>query len=152
MQEATSPEIKNIPREPIIAGILSFLFLGLGQAYNGQRRKGYLLILVSIGLVVLYFILLKVFNEPMPKRSEEMPIGSPAYLITLICGFLIWAYSVYDAYQTAKKINNSTLIIEVPTGRSVLLYIRNVVLAVAGFIVFVILLVLLLAVLFRRRG
>ena len=37
-----APEEPIHRREPILSAVLSFLYLGLGQAYNGQRRKAYM--------------------------------------------------------------------------------------------------------------
>lgn len=71
-----------------IAAVLSFLFVGLGQIYNGQIAKGiifiiigFITILMSVGLFLkLYFWGLLLY---------------PAY----------WIANIYDAYNTAKLIN-----------------------------------------------
>ena len=65
-----------------IAAVLSFLFVGLGQIYNGEIGKGFLFII--IGIICLFSIIL---------------------LIGLILYPLFWIYNIYDAYNTAKKIN-----------------------------------------------
>jgi TM2 domain-containing membrane protein YozV len=65
-----------------IAAVLSFLFVGLGQIYNGQIGKG--ISFIIIGVICLFLII---------------------FLIGLLLYPLFWIYNIYDAYDTAKKIN-----------------------------------------------
>jgi len=77
------PQNVNVERKNEgLAAILSFLFTGLGQIYNGQIGKGIMFIILGIVCVALFIIL----------------IGIPLYII-------LWVYNIYDAYNTAKKIN-----------------------------------------------
>src|SRR5665647_1875002 len=66
-----------------LAAVLSFLFVGLGQIYNGEIGKGIAFIALGVVIVLMLFPIL---------------IGIPLYLI-------LWAYNIYDAYNTAKGIN-----------------------------------------------
>ena len=64
-------------KNPAIAAGLSLLFNGLGQAYNGQFARGVLVLLGSLlGLFVM-----------------------------IVPGVAIWVWGVYDAYRTAKGMN-----------------------------------------------
>ncbi|WP_193760679.1 GYF domain-containing protein [Bradyrhizobium yuanmingense] len=63
------------PKSPGVALLLSFLICGAGQMYCGRVGKG---ILMLIGCIVLWFILL---------------------------GWVIWIWSMIDAYMTAKDMN-----------------------------------------------
>jgi TM2 domain-containing membrane protein YozV len=65
-----------------LAAVLSFLFVGLGQIYNGEIGKGILFII--IGVIILFTAII---------------------LIGFILYPLFWIYNIYDAYNTAKKIN-----------------------------------------------
>jgi TM2 domain-containing membrane protein YozV len=65
---------------PLIAVILSFFIPGLGQFYTGQLLKAVLLFIAAVIFGGLSTIL----------------IGIPFYII-------IWLYSMYDAYTTAKE-------------------------------------------------
>lgn len=76
-----NPPVEN--KNPLFALILSFIFPGLGQIYNGQNRKGILLIVSYIVSFVLWVI-----------------------LIGMILTLLVWLYGLYDAYTTAEHINN----------------------------------------------
>jgi len=78
-------------RSPGIAGVLSFLCCGLGQLYNGETLKG-------IGLFIGAII---------------------ASLIFPLLGLIVVIFAIYDAYTTAKKINQG----QVPfSGKSVLFW------------------------------
>jgi TM2 domain-containing membrane protein YozV len=65
-----------------IAAILSFVFLGLGQIYNGQISKG--ISFIIIGVLFVFSML---------------------FLIGFLLYPLFWMYNIYDAYNTAKQIN-----------------------------------------------
>jgi len=73
-------ELKN----PGIAAVLSFLIVGLGQVYNGEIGKG-------IVLIIVYFIAL-----------GTILIGIGFFLVPVL-----WLYGVLDAYNTAKRLNET---------------------------------------------
>jgi hypothetical protein len=78
-------------RSPGIAGVLSLVCSGLGQLYNGETLKG-------VGLFIGFIIASAIFN---------------------ILGFIVVGYAIYDAFTTAKKINEGL----VPfSGKSVLFW------------------------------
>lgn len=60
-----------------IAALCSFVFVGLGQVYNGDGGRGFLLYIGAL-------------------------IGS---LFFFIPGLIVWIYGIYDAYTTAKRMN-----------------------------------------------
>ena len=66
-----------------LAAILSFLIIGLGQIYLGLNKKGIILFLSAIisGFLMLFFI-------------------------GFILWFIVWAYAIYDAYNSAEKMRN----------------------------------------------
>lgn len=74
-------------KSPAIALILSFIFPGIGQLYNDQKSKCVKLIIISIICLVLSIIV----------------IGAFLY-------FIVWIYGMYDAYKSAKAINNGELL------------------------------------------
>ncbi len=69
-------------KNPGLAAVLSFFYMGLGQIYNGQLHKG-------IAFLIAYSI--------------------SWLLMALLIGFLttpiLWIYGMYDAYKSAEKIN-----------------------------------------------
>ncbi len=78
---------KVIYKIPVLALVLSLIFPGLGQIYNEQNRKGITLI---IGYIISFLLCL--------------------ILVGVILTILIWIYGMYDAYITAKAINNGEIL------------------------------------------
>lgn len=74
-------------KSPVIALLLSMLFPGLGQLYNNQNRKAAILIAGYIASVILCLI-----------------------LIGVIPAIVIWIYGMYDAFVSAKAINNGEIL------------------------------------------
>lgn len=69
-------------KSPGLSAVLSFLIVGLGQIYNGQIGKGIVLIICYVISILLCFVLIGFILVP-----------------------ILWIYGIYDAYNTAKKIN-----------------------------------------------
>lgn len=71
-------------KNPSIATILSFFFMGLGQIYNGQIGKG-------VVFIILY--------------------GISVALMWVVIGFvttpILWIWGMVDANNSAKKINEN---------------------------------------------
>jgi TM2 domain-containing membrane protein YozV/RNA polymerase subunit RPABC4/transcription elongation factor Spt4 len=73
-------------KNPGIAAVLSFLFTGLGQIYNGQIGKGIAFIVAGFVCLVLIIVLIGILLYP-----------------------LFWIYNIYDAYKSAEGINAGTI-------------------------------------------
>jgi TM2 domain-containing membrane protein YozV len=69
-------------KNPGLAAILSFFYMGLGQIYNGQLSKGIAFIIAYSISWLLMFILIGFITTP-----------------------ILWIYGMYDAYKSAEKIN-----------------------------------------------
>jgi TM2 domain-containing membrane protein YozV len=68
-------------KNPVFAATLSLVFPGLGQVCNGETGKGILvLFLVFAGLLVM-----------------------------LVPGVAVWLFGVYDAWATARRMNEGTV-------------------------------------------
>ncbi|HOH81584.1 MAG TPA: zinc-ribbon domain-containing protein, partial [Methanoregulaceae archaeon] len=68
-------------KNPWISTILSFFFPGLGSIYNGDTLKG---VAIYIGAII-------------------------GMLLFIVPGVIVWIYGMYDAYTTAKKMNEGLL-------------------------------------------
>ena len=88
---STSEEVQNVnsssgvcnPNKSAgLAALLSFLIIGLGQVYIGLTKKGILLFVAAIVSGVLML-----------------------FLIGWILWLLVWGYAIYDAYNSANKMN-----------------------------------------------
>lgn len=77
------------PKSPGIALLLSFLFCGAGQMYNGQVGKG-------IALLIFYWITLF-----LGFSLAIIGIG----LLFFLVAFILWIWSLADAYSVAKQMN-----------------------------------------------
>jgi TM2 domain-containing membrane protein YozV len=69
-------------KNPGLAAVLSFFWMGLGQIYNGQLAKGILFMIVYGFSWVLMFVLIGFITTP-----------------------ILFIYGIWDAYTSAEKIN-----------------------------------------------
>jgi TM2 domain-containing membrane protein YozV len=90
---------------PGVAAVLSFLFTGLGQLYNGQIKKGLILIsiscmgmiLVILGAVVLGFWFLgKIWG------ISFLIFGLIFILSGIVTVAILGVYSIIDAFRKAQ--------------------------------------------------
>ena len=97
---------ENKITHPGVAAVLSFLFNGLGQLYNGQLKKGLLLIFFSalsmfiflIGSMLIGYWLLGKF-----LFRQELILGLSLFVVGLILICILGLYSIFDAYKVASK-------------------------------------------------
>ena len=100
-----SPSTAPAKKEPFLSLILSFLgffvigFIGLGQIYNGQVKKGIILTLANwgMGLVVAVVYII--------GAVATLGIGAVCCLPVFLVPAVLWFYAMYDAYSDAEKIN-----------------------------------------------
>ena len=93
-------------QNPGVAAVLSFVFNGLGQIYNGQIGKGLLIMLISsiamiimlIGAVFIGHFILSGFVYP-----SEFLTGAIMLFVGISAVVVVGIYNIYDAYYTARK-------------------------------------------------
>ncbi len=98
-------EKKNLPN-PRVAALLSFVFNGLGQIYNGEIKKGLSLIFlsgVSLLILIIGAIFIFYFIKTIPPISFLI-WGVCLFLFGLTGIIIIGIYSISDAYNKAIKI------------------------------------------------
>ena len=105
---------RNAPvqsKEPLLALVFSFVFVGLGQVYNGKFWRG-------------IFFMLSTF------------IG----LVLIIPGLVAWVWAMYDAHKEAEAINNGDKPYEEATVWEIIIFLLSpfVIIALMGFVIFVI--------------
>lgn len=108
-----------------LAILLSFLWCGAGQIYNGQILKGIILtgIFLSCNMLGIFLGGIGVLQvgisiaDEFPQIYNKFPIEKVSLsqeftiiilliaLVLLIVGFLTWIYGMINAYKTAEKIN-----------------------------------------------
>jgi TM2 domain-containing membrane protein YozV len=91
---------------PGIAAVLSFVFNGLGQLYNGQIAKGLTIIFfsaVSMLILILGSILIGLWLLGKIASGKLLYFGFMLFSLGLIsvCGLGI--YSIIDSYRAAVK-------------------------------------------------
>jgi hypothetical protein len=92
---------------PGIAAVLSFIFTGLGQLYNGEIKKGLWIIFFS-GLSMIFIVLGAIFIWKFLVDFLSLKIlvtGGLLFLagVVLIC--ILGAYSIFEAYNYSNSKN-----------------------------------------------
>lgn len=120
--------IRAVIRNPYLAVILSFFFVGWGQWYNGKTGAGLKFFGAFLGSGLLIFILTRLSsNQPLTTQfvASSQPTTTQFLLILLSALMIgIWVYGMYDAYQTAERINRNK---EIFTRKSALFWIPVIV-------------------------
>jgi TM2 domain-containing membrane protein YozV/RNA polymerase subunit RPABC4/transcription elongation factor Spt4 len=75
-------------KNPGIAAVLSALWVGFGQIYNGEIAKGIVLMGLYFISVLLIFVIIGIVTTP-----------------------ILWIFGIYDAYNTANKINAGEVVV-----------------------------------------
>lgn len=97
---------QNSSANPGTAAVLSFVFNGLGQIYNGQILRGLtivlfsffgLLVLIIAGIPIVYWLL----GNTMPKNI--LILSGCIFLSGLFFVCALSVFSVFDAYRSALK-------------------------------------------------
>lgn len=97
-------------KNPWVAALLNFLFIGLGYVYNGKRAKfGWLIFIAVIALFLSVFTVQETYTDTYtpsvePSSYEEF---RTAWFSELL-GYFIWLIPIafaYDAYKEAEEIN-----------------------------------------------
>jgi len=80
----TSAQVKS----PLLAAILSFIWSGLGQIYNGEVAKGLVFMCIEVIFTITFLIAFISFG---------------AWVVVSLLWILFSIYAIYDAYEVAKK-------------------------------------------------
>ena len=98
---------RGLPPDPGVAAVLSFLFNGLGQIYNGQIVKGLLLMTLSSAFMVV-LVVGAVFCGTyfLSGFKQGWALGwAIGCLVPSILGIaVIGIYNIFDAYGTACRM------------------------------------------------
>lgn len=84
--------VENKQKSPRIAAVASVVWPGLGQLYIGRTLRG-----------VLFIVFAAVF-------AAFVALGTPTiYDLGLLVFIVIWIYGIFDAYNTARAIDEGAL-------------------------------------------
>ncbi|NLY88731.1 MAG: hypothetical protein GX085_03820 [Firmicutes bacterium] len=97
-------------KNPVIGGILSALFPGVGQLYNEDYGKAVILIAVTITTisVLVYSLLTTVpmFLTARPLNLQSLQPGPVTALVsTTLILIALWFYGVIDAITCAQRLS-----------------------------------------------
>ena len=91
---------------PGTAAVLSFIFNGLGQIYNGQIKKGLFIISFSSASMLIFIIgaiLIGFWLFGKVISSAQIIFGFLFFSLGLILICILGIWSIFDAYNVAKK-------------------------------------------------
>ena len=93
-------------KNPGVAAVLSFVFTGLGQVYNGEIKKGLILMFISavslvcviIGAIITGYCFINVGMFELSSLMLGVALMAVGISVIIIAGI----YNIYDAYSRAK--------------------------------------------------
>jgi hypothetical protein len=91
---------------PGIAAVLSFVFSGLGQIYNGQIKKGLFVIFLSclsIFILIIGAILIGLWLFGKVIFVGQLVWGITIFAVGLLLICILGIWSIIDAYNVAKR-------------------------------------------------
>lgn len=95
---------QNIKTHPGLAAVLSFVFNGLGQLYNGQIFKGLTIIFLSTASMLVLVIGSVFIGSWLLEKvmfRGQLVFGLALFFIGLVAICIIGIYSIVDAYRVA---------------------------------------------------
>jgi len=94
-------------KNPGVAAVLSFIFTGLGQIYNGKIGKGLLLMLisaVSVACLIMGAVITGYWFVDVGKYEfSTLWIGISLIVISILVIAITGIYNIYNAYNVAKS-------------------------------------------------
>jgi len=97
---------QNTKYHPGIAAVLSFVFNGLGQLYNGQIVKGLTIIFfsaLSMTILIIGSVFIALWFLGKIIFSQVLIFGLALFFLSLVSICIIGIYSIIDAYRVALK-------------------------------------------------
>jgi Mn2+/Fe2+ NRAMP family transporter len=98
--------VEKEKHNPGIAAVLSFVFSGLGQIYNGQIKKGLFVIFLSflsIFILIIGAILIGFWLFGKVLFGHEFIWGMVIFAVGLLLICILGIWSIFDAYNVAKR-------------------------------------------------
>jgi len=101
-------------KNPVIGGLLSALFPGIGQIYNEEYGKGIVLIAVTITTISsIVYSGLTILPRVVTSHSVSVQMVQPGPIATLVGAALIlgavWLYGITDAVTGAQRLSAKTM-------------------------------------------
>lgn len=100
--------MEHIESHPGLAAVLSFIFNGLGQIYNGQIKKGLVIIFfssLSMFIFIMGAVLIGFWLYGKIVSSWQIVLGVFLFCLGLIIICVLGIWSIFDAYNAAKRLS-----------------------------------------------
>jgi hypothetical protein len=91
---------------PGVAAVLSFVFNGLGQLYNGELAKGLLIVALSVASMFIFIIGSVLIGFEFLSKSlfpGQLAWGVALFGLGLVFICVVGIYSILDAYKVASR-------------------------------------------------
>jgi len=95
-------QFQKTDKNPATAAFLSFLFIGLGQAYNGETAKAVVFLILYALSIFLTFFMIGFVTTP-----------------------ILWIWSTVDAYRSSQKMNQVGTARQSPSNASLSRLVTN---------------------------
>jgi len=95
-------QFQKTDKNPATAAFLSFLFIGLGQAYNGETAKAVVFLILYATSIFLAFFMIGFVTTP-----------------------ILWIWSTVDAYRSSQKMNQVGTARQSPSNASLSRLVTN---------------------------
>ncbi len=96
----------KLPKSPAVAFSLSLIIWGAGQFYNGQKKLGFLFLVLMIHFY-LFLASMTLFWDSITAVCQEININPSQIILGVglfyILGLLIWITSAFQAYYKVVK-------------------------------------------------
>ena len=108
---ADKPAPSGLPPTGVLI-MLSLVFPGAGQLANGQKTKGWIIIVISTLFLILFFIQLASVIPPVYRAlaTGVEPVIDETYmnkvyniLLILLVGVVVWLFAIVDAAIVGKR-------------------------------------------------
>lgn len=93
-------------KEAGLSAVLSFIFSGLGQVYNGQIKKGVIIMAFSLTGILLALVGATVVGYSLLHDFFEwggIILGGILFIVGILEVGILGIYSMWDAYREGKK-------------------------------------------------
>ncbi len=98
--------VDSAKAHPGTAAVLSFVFNGLGQIYNGEIKKGLVIIFfsaISLFIFLMGSVIIGAYLLAKISSFKFLCAGIFLFLFGLMLICVLGIYSIFDAYKTASK-------------------------------------------------
>lgn len=99
------PPQKNPGIAVILALVIGVGLLGTGHMYAGKIKEGISYLILGIVIDTVFLLFLYYHDMKLSNLGVELII----FFLLCVCGFSLYVWQIYDAYDVTKEYNNTIL-------------------------------------------